>query len=229
MRALPQAPCGTVAILASGPSLAAEDVSYVRGKATVIAVNDAVLLASDPPVHDWKGYDAATSWADVLYSSDPQWWASHKWVKGFAGVRVMVDPIRAHKNYKPPCEDHGVRVLKNTGKQGVEFSPEGLRTQINSGGAAINLAVHLLATHQGVKRVVLLGYDMGPQGKRYHFHDEKKTYSAYEVFIANIGTMAEPLAKAGIQVFNCSRVTKLACFPRMALADAWPEFMAVAS
>lgn len=209
MRTLPQAPCGTVAILAPGPSLAPEDVAYVRGKATVIAVNDAVLWAP---------------WADVLYSSDPGWWQAHKWMQDFAGVRVMVDPIRAHQKYQPPCEDHGVLVLKNTGKQGVEFSPDGLRTQINSGGAAINLAVHLGAT-----RIVLLGYDMGPQGKRYHFHDEKPTYSAYDVFIANIGTMAAPLAKAGIAVVNCSRVTKLACFPRMALIEALPDSLAVAS
>jgi len=209
MTKLPQCQSGTVAILASGPSLAPEDVAYCRGKATVIAVNDAVRLAP---------------WADVLYSSDPGWWQKHKWMPDFAGVRVKVDSVRAHSAHKPPLEWNGVLSLRNTGKDGVEFSPDGLRTQINSGGAAINLAVHL-----GAKRIVLLGYDMGPSGKRYHFHDEKNTYSAYDVFIKNIGTMAAPLAAAGIEVVNCSRQTKLQCFPRMSLKEALPERMAVAS
>ena len=198
MTQLPQCRFGTVVCVASGPSLAAEDVEFVRGKATVIAINDAVQLAP---------------WADVLYSSDPGWWQKYKWMRDFAGVRVMVDPIRSHKPSAQTVD--GVVVLKNTGKDGVEFSPDGLRTQINSGGAAINLAVHL-----GAKRIVLLGYDMGPSGKRYHFHDDKPTYSAYDVFIKNIGTMAAPLAEAGIEVLNCSRQTKLQCFPRVALTEA---------
>ena len=209
MTQLPQCQFGTVVCLASGPSLAQEDVDYVRGKATVIAVNDAVLLAP---------------WADVLYSSDQPWWQRRKWAQDFSGVRVMVDPIRANRSANEAAERHGVLVLKNTGKDGIEFSPDGLRTAINSGGAAINLAVHL-----GAKRIVLLGYDMGPSGKRFHFNDDKPTYSAYDVFIQRIGTMAEPLAQAGITVVNCSRQTKLQCFPRMTLSDAFPESMAVAS
>ena len=211
MTQLPQSQCGTVAILASGPSLAAEDVDFVRGKATVIAVNDAVELAP---------------WADVLYSSDPGWWQKHKWMRDFAGVRVMVDPVRSHKPLKPPVEDHGVLVLRQTGKDGIEFSPDGLRTAINSGGAAINLAVHM-----GAKRIVLLGYDMGRLHGRSHFHDTGPTpsYSAYDVFIRLIGTMAAPLAEAGIAVVNCSRLSALKCFPRMPLAEALPARMAVAS
>ncbi len=211
MTQLPRSPCGTVICLASGPSLAADDVSYVRGKGAVIVVNDAVQLAP---------------WADVLYSSDPAWWQRHKWMRDFAGVRVMVDPVRAHKAYKPPVEDHGVLVLKNTGKEGIETSPDGLRTAINSGGAAINLAVHM-----GAKRIVLLGYDMGRSHGKTHFHDSGPTpsYSAYDVFIRLIGTMAAPLAASGIAVVNCSRLSALTCFPRMPLAEALPDRMEMAS
>lgn len=216
MTTLPRSQFGTVVCLASGPSLAQEDVDYVRGKATVIAVNDAVTLAP---------------WADVLYSSDPTWWQKRKYMRDFTGVRVMVDSIRAHQKHVPPTEDHGVLVLKQTGKEGIEFSPDGLRTAINSGGAAINLAVHLLAAYQGPKRVALLGYDMGPDRGRHHFFDTEKTkgYSAYDVFIKNIGTMAQPLKDAGIEVFNCSVRSALKCFPMVPLREALPEAMAVAS
>lgn len=199
MTTLPRSQFGTVVCVASGPSLAPEDVAYVRGKATVIAVNDAVNLAP---------------WADVLYSSDPMWWQRRKWMRDFPGVRVMVDPIRAHKNRTLPADDHGVLVLKQTGKEGIEFSPDGLRTAINSGGAAINLAVHL-----GAKRILLLGYDMGPDRGRHHFYDTEKSkgYSAYEVFIKLIGTMAQPLKDAGIEVVNCSVRSALKCFPMVPL------------
>lgn len=212
MTQLPRCQFGTVACLASGPSLEAEDVAVVRGRATVIAVNDAVRLAP---------------WADVLYSSDPSWWAQHKYHQGFAGVRVMVDPIRAHKTYQHPGLEQGVIVLKNTGKEGIEWSPDGLRTAINSGAAAINLAVHL-----GANRIVLLGYDMGqwPDGRK-HFHNTTRTvsYSAYDAFRRFTATMAAPLAEAGIDVVNCSRRTHLTCFRQAPLSEVFPEAMAVAS
>lgn len=207
---LPQCRFGTVICVASGPSLAPEDVAYVRDKGTVIAINDAVQLAP---------------WADVLYSSDPGWWAKHRYMRDFPGPRVTVDRVKWHKGRTLPTE-HGLIVLRNTGKSGIEFEPDGLRTAINSGGAAINYAVHL-----GAKRIVLLGYDMGPWNRRQHFHETHAgmSASAYDVFIKLIGTMAAPLAQAGIDVVNCSRRTRLTCFRCAPLTEALPELLDVAS
>lgn len=187
-------PGGTVVCLGCGPSLTAADVDYCRGKATVIAVNDAHRLAP---------------WADVLYSSDQRWWEHYRGVPEFKGLRFGVAPLR-------PAAGWGVVVLKNTGDAGIEPLATGLRTGRNSGAAAINLAVHL-----GAKRVVLLGYDMGrTNGKAHWFgeHPEKlRAASPFGTFIAMFERMVGPLEQLGVEVVNCSRTTALECFPRALL------------
>lgn len=194
---------GTVVCLASGPSLTTEDCEYARGKATVIAINDAVRLAP---------------WADVLYSSDRSWWKRQKLATDFAGVRMKV----ATAEWKPtdkrsyPHNDGGILILKNTGVTGVDFQAPGIRNLQNSGGAAINVAVHL-----GAKRILLLGYDMGMHKHRAHFYEppyapRRSPYIRYRRLMA---TMVEPLEKAGITVLNCSRHTDLEAFPRAVLRE----------
>jgi hypothetical protein len=51
-----------VAVLCTGPSLTQADVDFVRGKAKVVAVSDAIYLAP---------------WADALVSHDKKWWNAH--------------------------------------------------------------------------------------------------------------------------------------------------------
>jgi len=199
------APGGTVVCLASGPSLTAGDVEAVRGRAVVIAINDAIRVCP---------------WADVFYSGARVYWTPTdprgRLLEGFAGlrVRICIDQDR------PGLGSDGVIRLRNTGTQGLEATPNGLRTYHNSGGAAINLAVHL-----GARRIVLLGYDMGPSGDgRHHFHETYRTphSSPYILFRTQIATMGPLLAARGVEVVNCSRVTQLACFPRMPLEAIFP-------
>lgn len=52
----------TFVCIASGPSLTAAQVDYVRGKAVVIAVNDNYRMAP---------------WADHVYACDRSWWNNH--------------------------------------------------------------------------------------------------------------------------------------------------------
>lgn len=163
----------------------------------VIAVNDAHRLAP---------------WADVLYSSDQRWYGHYQGVPTFRGRKFGIRPLN-------PPDDWGITVLQNTGDRGVERSPTGLKNGRNSGAAAINLAVHL-----GAQRVVLVGYDMGHSGGPVHFFGEHprnlRAESPYDVFIDMIGAMVAPLAALGVEVVNCSRVSRLDCFPRASLAEA---------
>jgi hypothetical protein len=195
---------GTVVCIASGPSLTTEDCEYVRGKATAIAVNDAVRLAP---------------WADVLYSSDRGWWHANKLGKDFAGLRVKVatKPWVKTDVRKYPLRESGIVVLKNYGIEGLELQPDGIRNLQNSGSAAINVAVHL-----GAKRILLIGYDMGVCKGRAHFYDTKPVAirSPYILFRRLTGTMVKPLKAAGIDVINCSRETALEHFPRQPLREA---------
>lgn len=205
-RALPRLAeaTGVVVCMATGPSMTAEDVDYVRGKATVVVVNDAHRLAP---------------WAEVLYSSDRYWWAHHKAVPSFAGLRATIEysPGRyAAELLKVAPEMH---FLRNTGHDGIETHPDGIRTgRQNSGGAAVNVAVHLGAT-----RIVLLGYDCGATtGKRHFFGDHPSPLSNnhnYPTWRLGFDQMAAPLLRLGVSVVNCTPVTSISAFPCAPLRD----------
>lgn len=187
-------PGETVVCFASGPSLTREDVEYCRGKARTIAVNDTFKFAP---------------WADVLYACDERWWRWN-WKKGaetFPGLKFAI----THGSRRYP----GVKVLRNTGIDGLEHRPTGLRNGRNSGYQAINLAVHL-----GVSKVILLGYDMqrGPKGEEHFFGDHpNKSKSPFDKFVKRFESLVGPLSKVGVEVVNCTRETALTMFPREAL------------
>ncbi len=198
----------------------AEDVDYVQGKATVIAINDAVRLAP---------------WADVIYSSDKLWMMQHaRQLQPLSGLKVRVHngqdkptarPIDGkhcpHCRLRLPssgrCWCAGMITLRNGGHTGLSHDPEFIVTGDNSGTAAINVAVHL-----GALRILLLGYDMGTYNGRRHFFDteSQSCSSPFDKFRKLTATMVEPLKSAGIEVLNCSRRTALECFPQMPLREA---------
>ena len=70
----------TAVCLGGGPSLAPQQVDTVRGKARVVAVNDAYRLAP---------------WADVLYVCDHKWWGWHPAALDFAGEKVTYSKAAA--------------------------------------------------------------------------------------------------------------------------------------
>lgn len=186
----------TVVCVGGGPSLTTADVDYCRGKARVVAINDAIRLAP---------------WADVLYAADAKWWAYYKGVELFDGLKFGLEPAAAK---------WGVTVLRNSGETGLETDPTALRAGRNSGYQAINLAVHL-----GAARVLLLGYDMAPSesGKTHWFGDHPqaiRAHSPYAAFLDRFKTLAGPLRRAGVEVVNCTRVSALNVFPFATIEEA---------
>jgi len=192
-------PGETVVCIASGPSLTEADVNYVRGRAHVIAINN-----------NWE----LAPWADVLHANDGRWWHWHKGVPSFKGLKYSL----SHSARMWP----DVNVLRRAhDAKGISFDPKALCNYgLNSGYAAINLAVHL-----GAKRIILLGYDMqvGPN-KEEHWHKDhrNRSRSEYPIFLRRFSAMTEPLEKAGIEVINCTRRTAIETFPLMSLEDALP-------
>jgi hypothetical protein len=191
-------PAGTIVCLATGPSLTRADVEYVHGKAdAVIAVNDAYRWAP---------------WADVLYACDQKWWRWHKGAPDFLGLKYTLQPEAA--------AFHRVQVLRQTGTDGLDLNPTGLRTGKNSGYQAINLAVHL-----GARRIVLLGYDMrGDKTSGDHCFGRHPDGSRppFALCLPKFKTLVAPLAAAGVEVINCTRVTALMAFPRQPLEAVFP-------
>ncbi len=189
-------PGETVVCIGTGPSLTRDDVDYCRGRAKVIAVKHAI---------EWA------PWADAIYSCGQdagKWWQrTGPSLADYAGLRYTLDPAAAA----------WANVLKNTGFLGLETDPDGLRTGKNSGYQAINLAVHL-----GAARIVLLGYDMQPDGDRDHFfgahwHGSRPPFRA---FVDLFETLVQPLRELGIQILNATRRTALTCFPKVSIEEA---------
>lgn len=190
-------PDSTVVCIACGPSLCQEDVAFVRDRAHVIVVNDAYKLAP---------------WADVLYAHDSRWWDHHQGVPEFHGLKFSME----RQSAKWP----GVQHVANTGSQGLQDEPTGLKHGHNSGYQAVGLSVHL-----GARRIVLLGYDMqlGEHGKEHWFGSHPKGVRKglpLSSFVRSFSTLVIPMQERGIEVVNCTRQTALTMFPRMSLEDA---------
>ncbi len=194
-------PGSTIACLGGGPSLTQVQVDTLHGRARVIAVNDAWRLAP---------------WVEVLYACDWRWWLKYVGVPDYSGLKVTLSNSRGHLDAHPD-----IQVLENTGTEGLEHDPGGLRTGRNGGYQAINLAVHL-----GAARILLLGYDMKPDasGRTHWFgdHDDWPTRaSVFEnVMLPHYAGLARELKALGVAVVNCTPGSALETFPRMPLEQA---------
>ena len=192
-------PGATVAVVASGPSLSCAQVRLLgmaqqQGRIRVIAVNDGIYPAF---------------YADALYACDGRWWAKHSGVPGFHGLKIALDDTRRELDAYPD-----VKLMRNTGIEGLERDPTGLRTGRNSGYQAINLGAHL-----GSKRVLLVGFDMHPDedGNAHYFgdHDDWLTNPTVfeQIMVKHFTQLGRELEALGIEVLNCTPGSALQVFP----------------
>lgn len=183
-------PGETIVCLGTGPSLSLSDVEACNGLVPVIAINDAYTVAP---------------WADVLYAADEAWWKAQKGAPSFPGMKVTIEPqIQAWP---------GLQMLQNTGPAGIELTPTGLRSGLNSGYQAINLAVHL-----GAARIVLLGYDL--HGGHFYAAKSNKIPSVFAGWLAKYATLVQPLRDLGIEILNCTPGSALKVFQFASLPEA---------
>jgi hypothetical protein len=190
-------PGATVVCIGTGPSLTQADVDACRGKARVIAVNDAYRLAP---------------WADVLYACDAKWWAWHKGAPEFAGLKYTLRrPVTPPLKLWPGCVG-----LQDLGRLGLSLDPAGLKTGHNSGYQALNLAVLF-----GAARVLLLGYDMHATGQKDHFFGKHpdQTRPPFRQCLDAFLSLLAPLKELGVEVVNCTPGSALKCFPAGTLAE----------
>jgi len=195
----------TFVLVGCGPSLTAEQLKYVREGARVIAINSSYKLAP---------------WADVLYGGDSRFWRWYENAPEFCGVRVGLawDAMNGelYTGYKD-IDRNKVRFMMATGIEGLESDSRGLKHGKNSGYAAINLAVHF-----GAKRIVLIGYDMQPDGNKHHWHGDQPEpipNPPYELFLECFDSIVDPLNELGVQVFNCTPGSALEVFPKAELVE----------
>jgi hypothetical protein len=177
-------------VVASGPSLTADDVDYCRNRAAVIVVNDNYKLAP---------------WADVLYAADPEWWDLHQGAASFNGLRVTQDAGAARR--------WRLHYIESVDRQGFSLEPGRIHRGDNSGFQAVNLAV--LAS---CSPIVLLGFDMKMGAKRHWFGDHPGALnkaSPYNLFASAFNEASQ--RHPDLSILNATRDTALECYPRVEL------------
>jgi hypothetical protein len=188
----------TVAVMASGQSLTADAAEAVRHLPRVVT-NATYRRAPD---------------ADVIYGSDTAFWRHAEYADVFEcpGLRVSCEQIRGVHPNTPP----GVLILRHAGSHGFIDDPTQIRTGANSGYAAIHIAASA-----GAKRILLLGIDMQGghwHGRHPHGLNNPREFS-FKRWIRYFNGLAPHLTERGIEVFNCSPVSALTCFPKASLCD----------
>jgi len=188
----------TAVVMASGQSLTAEAADAVRHLPRVVT-NATYRRAPD---------------AEVIYAADTAFWRHKDYADVYdcPGFKVSCEQIRGVYPNTPP----GVLILRHAGAHGFVDDPTMVRTGSNSGYAAIHIAA--LA---GAKRILLLGLDLTGghwHGSHPHGLNNPRPYS-FTRWIRYFNGLAPHLKDRGIEVLNCSPISALTCFPKVALEE----------
>jgi hypothetical protein len=138
--------------------------------------------------------------AAILFAGDRAWWDNHHKTVPREGRECYTRSSTAARTYN-------LKLFV------------GLPGRFNSGQKAIELAAHL-----GASRVYLIGYDCSIK-RATHWHGKHVGPNLKNPGPNSVrswqGEFAELLHKVKLPpVYNCSRETELACFPKMKLEDA---------
>jgi hypothetical protein len=192
-------PQATWFVVASGPSLTAEDVSSLKGQ-HVLCINENYRMAP---------------WADVLYACDGHWWDWHDGAKSFKGRKITQD--------KGAAEKYGLEYIESRDADGLSRDPAYIHRGSNSGIQAINLAAHW------TRRIVLLGFDMQATGGKAHWHGkhpgQSGDYSPWHKWMWRYELVARDAERMGVEIINATRETALRCFPRRPLLSLLPALV----
>lgn len=194
-----------VIVIAAGPS-AKLDYEPYRGKAKFIVINNSRELVP---------------WADVLVSSDGDWWNRNKGAQDFLGLKLTMDfPItRQYPNV------HLLRISKS--QPGITIDRPGyVGVGLNSGFYAINIAVQFGPP----KKIILCGFDMNMisgvhwHGKHPHGSGNPNNDKLYR-WRKVLDKQSSVLKGLGVCVINTCLTSSLKNYPKMSLAEAfnWKE------
>lgn len=191
-------PDSSVVVIGGGPSVKNTDLSLLHPY-RVIAVNNSYQLGN------W----------DVLFFGDERWYYWHKQgIWDFPGMVVTCNPH--NQKFK------GVLYVKrDESKFGISEDNSKLRWNLNSGAAAINLAVLF-----GAKRIILVGFDM-KHGKcgNSHWHGwhtqiqsrnplDNKPYARH---MESFPKIKEDADRLGIEIINTCMDSAIEIFPKVEL------------
>lgn len=193
----------TAFLLGGGPSLKGFNSEILRGHGRVVAINSSYIICP---------------WAHVLYYCDRTWWRNHR--------EDVLANYSGQYRVSLTCAEDGTKLLRNAGLNGLSIDPSALVHGTNSGYQAIGLAFHF-----GVKRIVLLGFDMRVTQNGSHHHpphieglnDEQFHRMLTETMLPRFPSLVEPLRKAGIEVIQATPKSALTCWAYRPLEEVLKE------
>lgn len=191
-------------IIASGPSVTEDAISKVKawreaGEKRLVAVTNTTFRS--------------VLWADLLYAADRVWWRTY-----YSEVR---------ENFKGECWTAAEAFRYKPGVKYIETEPRPglsrIKNIIHRGGNSGYQLIGLLV-NQGIKSIVLLGFDMREREGRAHHHDEHpkplKSNSPYSIWIPQFKDLASDASQRGIRLINATPGSALRCITPAALDDA---------
>lgn len=181
----------TAVVIASGPSLTAEDVYLVEAYR---AAQGGLVIVTNTSFR-------AAPWADVLFFHDWRWWEVHQAEvrQSFPGLKVTIATRR----------DPAVISLA-----GLDFD-----AYLNAGGGAISLA--LLGGCQRVICLGLDAQVGPQGQTHWHGSHPKPCGDAVSlpIWAEKFADLARVAQARGVPILNASRATALDCFPRVTLEE----------
>jgi hypothetical protein len=177
-----------VFILASGPSLAALDLRPLSRR-LVIGLNRSALIFPDTNYH--------CTMDQRLFDEHPEVLRKTRYLFTLAG------------------RPWGIRIPL-LGAEGFSWD---LAQGIYSGYTVAYFALQL-AVYMGFKEIFYLGLDLKHDGPKTHFfgsdfHSRNHEQTEFPRMAKMLRYSARALEGSGVNVFNCSPVTDLDCFPRV--------------
>jgi hypothetical protein len=193
----------TIYVVGGGPSLTGVDLSGLASRRT-ITVNNAYQIVPRP---------------DVVFYCDSRWWGWHKaevQARGFP--RIITTASASHMHRDPgSCRMNRAYTYGVEGGLGLSDQPDTLCGP-DGGSQAINLAYLL-----GASRIVLLGFDMGFDAGRAHWHEDHPILTPesnyIERFLPTYPALIDALRQRGVEVLRVGP-SRLDFIDEISLADA---------
>lgn len=192
----------TGVLIATGPSLTAEQIDYVhaarmRDECRVVAINEAGVSKYKP---------LAAPWADVLYAADRDWWTHYK--PEFYGLRVSGEAVEGVHTFPLDLSDHQSQAMPREPGKALHGGHSGFQ------------ALGMLLTF-GVSKVIMLGYDAGGPKRNCHEnrdafflnpHRKQPSYAAWQQTYNLV-----PGQWPEVEFYNCSPYSQITAFPKIDL------------
>ncbi len=190
-------PGQTCYIIGGGPSINDVDPGILRGK-RIIVTNNAYQLFP---------------FAEFCFFFDFDWFEQHrKGLAQFTGIKVSIAAKAKNVPWVRSMIRGSITTLAPIEATGV------LNHGVNSGHAAVNLAVHF-----GVSRIVLVGFDMRLVDGEHNYHNQhgkRMLDNIYtESFIPNFKSLVDPLKERKVEIVNTTPKSSLTFFPFLPLKE----------